>query len=114
MTETSEEQNNWFSKAAKSSVLNSLWLGPLNIFLWFNTGRFEEPYYANMAELEEVHIDQLIGVIIIIEMLLLVLSLFTVMAIFFAAKAPTNVFTNIIIFVFATLLWIGLGILFGL
>lgn len=114
LNEQGESQTSWFSNAAKAAILNGLWLGPLNIFLWFQTERFDDPYYLVQAQLSGISIDEVIGTVIVFEMLLMILSLFVVFTAFALAKAKMNVFTWIIFFVLATVLWNGLSLLFGL
>jgi hypothetical protein len=105
---------NWFNSAAKSAVLNGLWLGPLNIFYWFQSGRFDDAYYAVEARLANTDLDAVIAIVLVFEMLIMLLSLFTVHAIFKLANAAENTFSWIIFLVLATVLWAGLSMLFGL
>lgn len=114
MSEEPQDAQSLISKAAKTSVLNTLWLGPLNMYFWFSSGRFDQPHYINMARADGIHIDEVISYILIAEMLLLILSLFAVSALFARVRAEWNFFTSVIFLVCATVLWNGLGILFEL
>ena len=114
MSEEPQTAQSLISKAARTSVLNALWLGPLNMYFWFSSGRFDQPYYTNMARADGVHIDEVISYILIAEMLLLILSLFAVSALFARVGTEWNFFTSVIFLACATVLWNGLGILFGL
>jgi hypothetical protein len=67
-----------------------------------------------MARADGVHIDEVISYILIAEMLLLILSLFAVSALFAQVGTEWNFFTSVIFLACATVLWNGLGILFGL
>lgn len=96
-------------QAAKSSVLNGLWLGPVNIWFWFKNDRFEDPGYALAAEYDGVTLDDVILNTLVLEMGLMLLSLFIVLSIFYAAKAPKSIFVSIIFIVCATTLWNGLS-----
>jgi hypothetical protein len=111
--ETAVERN-WFNSAAKSAVLNGLWLGPVNIYYWFQSGRFDDRRYSFEARVNNTDLDTIILIVLVAEMLLMLFSLFTVYAIFKLAKATENTFTWIMFMVFATVLWTALGMLFGL
>lgn len=114
MTEETESAPGWFNQAARSSVLNALWLGPLNIYYWFSSGRFDAPYYVNIAKAQGLDIDEVIASTLAFEMVLMVFSLFAVSAAFYASKAKSNSYTFILFMVCATLLWNGLSYLLGL
>lgn len=109
MTDQPNEGPSWFNLAAKSSVINALWLGPLNMFFCFKSGRFEDPYYLGLAQAEGVDIDTVIGAVLALEMMLMFLSLFAVFAAFHASKARPTIFTFITFAILATVLWTGLS-----
>jgi hypothetical protein len=100
------KKENWFNSAAKSAVLNGLWLGPANIFLWFQIGRFDEyQFYALGLASGFTDIDEFTISIIVIEMLTMFVSLFLVHSIFKRFDAEDNFFTSVIFIVLGTLLW---------
>lgn len=100
------EKRNWFNSAAKSSVLNGLWLGPANILFWFQTGRFDEyQFYLLGVASGYTDIDEFTIAVIVVEMLTMFASLFSVHSIFKFFDADDNLFTGVIFLVLGTLLW---------
>lgn len=79
------------------------------MFFWFESGRFDDPYYLDITQAEGGDTDTIIGTVLALEMMLMFLSLFAVFAAFHASKARPTIFTFITFAILATVLWTGLS-----
>lgn len=109
-----DEDKSWFSLAAKSTLLNGLWVGPANILYWLYSERFERPYYHLVAAAENISFEEMVVGLIAVEMFIMIISLFVVFSVVYAAKARLTIFTSIILFVCVTVIWNLIGFTLGL